>query len=55
MKIKSLTTMAVSGLMVASLSGLACADQEKTIFELGAAQKKQTSKDFKPAPCLFLG
>ena len=50
MKIKSLTTMAVSGLMVASLSGLAYADQDKTIFELGAAEAKQTSKDFKPAP-----
>ena len=49
MKIESLTTMAVSGLMVASLSGLAYADQDKTIFELGAAEAKQTSKDFKPA------
>ena len=39
-----------SGLMVASLSGLAYADQDKTIFELGAAEAKQTSKDFKPTP-----
>ena len=50
MKMKLLTAMAVSGLLVAGLIGLAYADQEKTIFELGAAQKKQTSKDFKPAP-----
>ncbi|MGB5278634.1 MAG: DUF1254 domain-containing protein [Gammaproteobacteria bacterium] len=50
MKMKSLTTLAVTGLMATSLFGPAYADQEKSIFELGASEKKQTSKSFKGAP-----
>ncbi|MGB6289177.1 MAG: DUF1254 domain-containing protein, partial [Desulfobulbales bacterium] len=50
MKMKLLTTLAVTGLMAAALTVPAQALQDKTIFELGAAEAKQTSKDFKPAP-----
>ena len=50
MKMKLLTTLAVTGLMAAALTVPAHALQDQTIFEFGGAQKKQTSKDFKPAP-----
>lgn len=50
MRINTSRTFFAAGLMAAVLSVPAQAGQEQTIFELGAAQEKQTSKDFKPAP-----
>ncbi len=47
---KLLTTLVATGLMATSLFGPAYADQEKSIFELGASEAKQTSKSFKGAP-----
>jgi len=50
MKTKILVALTITGLMAASLLAPAYALEDKSIFELGAAQAKQTSKDFKPAP-----
>ena len=49
MKTKSLIAMTAIGLMAMALAAPTHAN-EKSIFELGAAEAKQTSKDFKPAP-----
>jgi hypothetical protein len=53
MKTKSLLAMTAIGLTTVALAASAQAQQDKSIFELGAAEAKQTSKDFKvfkPAP-----
>ena len=49
MKMKSVTTLAVVGLMAASLLAPAYAQKEKSIFEQAATAAKQSAKDFKPA------
>ena len=46
---KSLTILALASLVAASMA-VPVQAKDKTIFELGAAEAKQTSKDFKPAP-----
>ena len=49
MKPKSLKHLATLGLLTAGLvAPVHAADQ--SIFELGAAEPKQSSEDFKPAP-----
>ncbi|MGB5278633.1 MAG: DUF1254 domain-containing protein, partial [Gammaproteobacteria bacterium] len=50
MQNKTALTAIAAGLMAVALATPAQALQDKTIFELGAAEAKQTSKDFKPAP-----
>ena len=50
MKMKLLFAMTAIGLTAVALAAPVQAQQDKTIFELGAAEAKQTSKDFKPAP-----
>ena len=50
MKTKKIITLAVTGLMVVGLIGLAYAEQDKSIFEQAGAQAPQSAKDFKPAP-----
>jgi len=50
MKAKLSIKLAVTGLISACLAAPVYALQDQTIFEVGAAQAKQTSKDFKPAP-----
>jgi hypothetical protein len=49
MNIKSITTLAVAGLMASSFFAPAYAEPEKSIFEQAASEAKQTAKDFKPA------
>ena len=49
MKTKSLMAMTASALAVA-LAAPVQGQQDTSIFELGAAEAKQSSKDFKPAP-----
>ena len=50
MKTKQLITLAVTGLMVAGLIGLAYAEQGKSLFVQAGTEAKQGWKDFKPAP-----
>jgi len=50
MKTRSLAPIAVAGFMVSTLVVPAYAQQDKSVFELGAAEAKQSSEDFKPAP-----
>ena len=50
MKIKSLTTLAITGLMATSLLAPAYAQQGRSIFEQAGAQAPQSAKNFKPAP-----
>ena len=50
MQNKTALTAIAAGLMAVALAAPAQDQQDKTIFELGAEQAKQTSKNFKPAP-----
>ena len=52
MKTRSLAPIAVAGFMVSTLVVPAYAQQDKSVFELGAAEAKQSSEDFKPAPAV---
>ncbi len=50
MKTRSLAAIAIAGFMVSTLVVPAYAQQDKSIFDMGAAEAKQTSTDFTPAP-----